>query len=149
MAALLRSGGSRLGIGPHGSASVGLVARSASLLQRRCYQGNLQDKDRIFTNVYGFQPWNLEAALKRGDWDNTKKLMELGQDVYSHDFEQPFLQCSADFYQVESNEYLAQNSAPDYMKKASAVAPSHPSLFTARPLHRCRPSSGCTRRTTA
>ena len=51
MAALLRSGGSRLGIGPHGSASVGLVARSASLLQRRCYQGNLQDKDRIFTNL--------------------------------------------------------------------------------------------------
>jgi NADH-quinone oxidoreductase subunit F len=22
----------------------------------------LADKDRIFTNVYGFQPWNLPAA---------------------------------------------------------------------------------------
>jgi NADH-quinone oxidoreductase subunit F len=41
----------------------------------------LQDKDRIFTNVYGFQPWNLKAAQKRGDWDNTKALMALGQDA--------------------------------------------------------------------
>ena len=40
----------------------------------------LDDKDRIFTNVYGFQPWNLEAAQKRGDWDNTKALMARGQD---------------------------------------------------------------------
>jgi hypothetical protein len=23
---------------------------------------SLHDKDRIFTNVYGFQPWNLKAA---------------------------------------------------------------------------------------
>mmetsp|Transcript_18808 Transcript_18808/g.44658 ORF Transcript_18808/g.44658 Transcript_18808/m.44658 type:complete len:737 (+) Transcript_18808:84-2294(+) len=48
----------------------------------------------------------------------TGMLFELGQDVYSKDFEQPFLQRSADFYKIESNEYLAQNSAPDYMKKA-------------------------------
>src|SRR5687767_12116411 len=40
----------------------------------------LDDKDRIFTNIYGFQPWNLDAAIKRGDWDNTKGLMERGQD---------------------------------------------------------------------
>ncbi|MGC6329731.1 NADH-quinone oxidoreductase subunit NuoF [Rhizorhabdus sp. FW153] len=40
----------------------------------------LDDKDRIFTNLYGFQPWNLEAARKRGDWDNTKKLLERGPD---------------------------------------------------------------------
>src|SRR3546814_11239044 len=39
-----------------------------------------EDKDRLCTNVYGFQPWNLTAAKQRGDWDNTKKLMELGQD---------------------------------------------------------------------
>lgn len=32
----------------------------------------LEDKDRIFTNLYGYHPWNLEAAKKRGDWDNTK-----------------------------------------------------------------------------
>ncbi|MGP1281774.1 MAG: NADH-quinone oxidoreductase subunit F, partial [Parasphingopyxis sp.] len=40
----------------------------------------LDDKDRIFTNVYGFQPWGIDAAMKRGDWDNTKKLLEKDQD---------------------------------------------------------------------
>ena len=25
----------------------------------------LADKDRIFTNVYGFQPWNVDAAIAR------------------------------------------------------------------------------------
>jgi NADH-quinone oxidoreductase subunit F len=41
----------------------------------------LADKDRIFTNLYGFQPWNLAAAQKRGDWDNTKALIDRGQDT--------------------------------------------------------------------
>ena len=41
---------------------------------------SLQDKDRIFTNLYGYQPWNLDAAKKRGDWDKTRKLLELGPD---------------------------------------------------------------------
>ena len=41
----------------------------------------LLDKDRIFTNVYGFQPWNLAAAQARGDWDNTKALLERGRDA--------------------------------------------------------------------
>ncbi len=41
----------------------------------------LADKDRIFTNVYGYQPWNLDAAQKRGDWDKTKDLMARGQDA--------------------------------------------------------------------
>ena len=35
----------------------------------------LADADRIFTNLYGFQPWNLEAARKRGDWADTAALM--------------------------------------------------------------------------
>ena len=40
----------------------------------------LSDKDRIFTNVYGFQePW-LKAARARGDWDDTAALMKRGQD---------------------------------------------------------------------
>ncbi len=41
----------------------------------------LSDKDRIFTNVYGFQDWGIDAAMKRGDWDNTKALLEIGQDT--------------------------------------------------------------------
>ena len=40
----------------------------------------LADKDRIFTNLYGFQPWGIDAAMKRGDWDATNKLLEIGQD---------------------------------------------------------------------
>jgi NADH-quinone oxidoreductase subunit F len=40
----------------------------------------LADKDRIFTNVYGYQDWGLKGAQGRGDWDNTKALMALGQD---------------------------------------------------------------------
>ncbi|QDX27981.1 NADH-quinone oxidoreductase subunit NuoF [Sphingomonas suaedae] len=41
----------------------------------------LADKDRIFTNLYGYQPWNLDAAIARGAWDNTKALLDLGPDT--------------------------------------------------------------------
>ena len=40
----------------------------------------LADKDRIFTNLYGFEPFNLEYAKKRGDWDGTKDLIAKGRD---------------------------------------------------------------------
>ena len=40
----------------------------------------LQDKDRIFKNVYGFQDWKLEGARSRGAWDGTKALIEKGHD---------------------------------------------------------------------
>ena len=45
------------------------------------YTGPLADKDRIFTNLYGFQSPYLKAAQQRGDWDNTKALMAIGQDA--------------------------------------------------------------------
>ena len=41
----------------------------------------LADKDRIFTNLYGFQSWKLDAARVRGDWDDTAALMAKGQDA--------------------------------------------------------------------
>ncbi|MBL8656838.1 MAG: NADH-quinone oxidoreductase subunit NuoF [Altererythrobacter sp.] len=41
----------------------------------------LADKDRIFTNLYGFQDWGLKAARARGDWDDTKALLARGQDA--------------------------------------------------------------------
>jgi len=41
----------------------------------------LPDKDRIFTNLYGYQDWRLPAARARGDWDATKALMAVGQDA--------------------------------------------------------------------
>jgi NADH-quinone oxidoreductase subunit F len=40
----------------------------------------LADKDRIFTNLYGYQDWRIDAAMARGDWDDTKALMLRGQD---------------------------------------------------------------------
>ncbi len=41
----------------------------------------LADKDRIFTNLYGFHDWRLAGARSRGAWDNTKALIDMGQDA--------------------------------------------------------------------
>jgi NADH-quinone oxidoreductase subunit F len=41
----------------------------------------LADKDRIFTNLYGFHDWGLEGAKKRGWWDGTKAILEKGPDA--------------------------------------------------------------------
>jgi len=38
----------------------------------------LDDKDRIFTNLYGFEDWGLDGARARGDWDGTKAIMDKG-----------------------------------------------------------------------
>src|ERR687894_9371 len=40
----------------------------------------LQDRDRIFTNLYGFHSPDLKAAKMRGAWDGTKFLLEQGRD---------------------------------------------------------------------
>ena len=40
----------------------------------------LSDQDRIFTNLYGVHDWRLAGARKRGNWDNTKALIEKGRD---------------------------------------------------------------------
>jgi NADH-quinone oxidoreductase subunit F len=40
----------------------------------------LQDKDRIFKNLYGIHDWGLEGARARGAWDGTKALLEKGRD---------------------------------------------------------------------
>ena len=40
----------------------------------------LKDRDRVFTNLYGFHDWRLEGARSRGDWDNTKAILDKGQD---------------------------------------------------------------------
>jgi len=41
----------------------------------------LQDKDRIFRNLYGFQDWRLAGAKARGAWDGSKALIEKGHDA--------------------------------------------------------------------
>ena len=40
----------------------------------------LADKDRIFTNLYGFHSPGLKAARQRGAWDGTKQLIDMGAD---------------------------------------------------------------------
>ena len=40
----------------------------------------LQDKDRIFTNIYGWGDAGLAGAKARGDWDNTKAILARGHD---------------------------------------------------------------------
>ncbi|CAH1995177.1 unnamed protein product [Acanthoscelides obtectus] len=50
-------------------------------------------------------------------------LMVLGinsRNVYEEDFERPFLQQSAEFYKVESQRFLDENSASVYIKKVEA-----------------------------
>jgi len=42
--------------------------------------GGLKDADRIFTNLYGKHDPFLKGAMARGDWHNTKQLVELGAD---------------------------------------------------------------------
>ncbi len=40
----------------------------------------LADKDRIFTNLYGWESFTLKDAKKRGDWDKTKDIIKKGRE---------------------------------------------------------------------
>ena len=40
----------------------------------------LADKDRIFTNIYGWDDPGLKGAKKRGDWDKTAAILKRGHD---------------------------------------------------------------------
>src|SRR5438105_5797503 len=40
----------------------------------------LQDKDRIFKNLYGLHEWELAGARSRGAWEGTKAILEKGRD---------------------------------------------------------------------
>src|SRR3977135_759311 len=41
----------------------------------------LEDKDRIFKNLYGRLDWGLAGARARGAWDGTKAILEKGRDA--------------------------------------------------------------------
>ena len=45
----------------------------------------LDDRDRIFTNLYGQDDWRLEGARRRGVWDNTKALLAKGREAIVDD----------------------------------------------------------------
>lgn len=63
-------------------------------------------------------------VVDRGAVKNAcQMLMILGIDsrvVYEEDFEKPFLEQSAEFYRMESQKFLAENSASVYIKKVEA-----------------------------
>src|SRR3979411_2846046 len=41
----------------------------------------LDDKDRIFRNLYGQGDWGLEGARARGSWNGTKAILDKGRDA--------------------------------------------------------------------
>ncbi len=41
----------------------------------------LNDRDRVFTNLYGLHDWHLAGAQKRGDWDGTAAILARGRDA--------------------------------------------------------------------
>jgi len=41
----------------------------------------LRDEDRIFTNLYGIEAFGLNGARQRGDWQNTKAILEKGRET--------------------------------------------------------------------
>ena len=77
-------------IGRHTSEPVGGLTSLTSLygidgrsgIQSELRRGlkMLEDKDRIFLNLYGFGDWRLKGARARGAWDNTKALLDKGKD---------------------------------------------------------------------
>ncbi|KAJ7974421.1 Cullin [Quillaja saponaria] len=58
-------------------------------------------------------------VINRGLMRNTiKMLMDLGPSVYQNDFEKHFLEVSADFYRLESQQFVESCDCGDYLKKA-------------------------------
>ena len=40
----------------------------------------LKSRDKIFSNIYGFEKWNLSSALQRGDWEGIKEILSKDPD---------------------------------------------------------------------
>eukprot|EP00741_Cyanophora_paradoxa_P016671 tig00020934_g16100.t1 len=83
-----------------------------------------------------------ERTMEMVDRPLLKQVMqmfvELGREtVYVEDFESYFLAESCNFYQIESQQFIASNSCPDYLKKAEARIKEE----TARVAHYLDPST--------
>eukprot|EP00850_Spirogloea_muscicola_P000165 SM000001S04567 [mRNA] locus=s1:981996:985237:- [translate_table: standard] len=79
-------------------------------------------RDRLRSTLLG-----LVHAERRGEVINrylmrsaTKMLADLGPSVYQEDFEKPFLESAAAFYNVEAQEFLRTCDCADYLKRAEA-----------------------------
>ena len=41
----------------------------------------LKDEDRIFKNLYNDLGWEIDSAIKRGDWSHTKDIISKGKET--------------------------------------------------------------------
>src|ERR1700736_6748074 len=55
-------------------------ATGAAPMEFRDKVAMLDDKDRVFRNLYGLDDWGLTGARARGAWDGTKAILEKGRD---------------------------------------------------------------------
>lgn len=65
------------------------------------------------------QDERMGEVINRGLMRNiTKMLMDLGSSVYQEEFEKPFLEISASFYRVESQEFIDCCDCGQYLRRA-------------------------------
>eukprot|EP01116_Phalansterium_solitarium_P016027 TRINITY_DN3623_c0_g1_i1.p1 TRINITY_DN3623_c0_g1~~TRINITY_DN3623_c0_g1_i1.p1 ORF type:complete len:724 (-),score=229.24 TRINITY_DN3623_c0_g1_i1:473-2644(-) len=82
-------------------------------------------KDRLLKTILELvKKERSSEPVQRGLLKNiTQMLIDLGinsRSVYEDDFERPFLDESASFYRLESQEFITGNSCSDYMRKVEA-----------------------------
>ena len=78
----------------------------------------LADKDRIFTNLYGFHDWRLKGARARGAWADTKAILDkgVGEGKFRKGLdpvELHMLVSSLCFYNVSNRHTFAANFGVD------------------------------------
>ncbi|XP_022902236.1 cullin-3 isoform X4 [Onthophagus taurus] len=99
--------------------NLGLIIFRDQVVRYGCIRDHLQDTllDMVMRERRG------EKVDRISIKNACQMLMILGIDgrsVYAEDFERPFLEQSAEFYKVESQKFLAENSASVYIKKVEA-----------------------------
>lgn len=99
--------------------NLGLIIFRDQVVRYGCIRDHLRDTllDMVMRERKGEKVDRI--AIKNA----CQMLMVLGinaRTVYEEDFERPFLQQSAEFYRMESQKFLAENSASVYIKKVEA-----------------------------
>jgi len=86
------------------------VMRSVLKLVEKQRNGETIEQSQVKQVVDSF------VSLGLDEQDSSKSTL----DVYKDYFEKPFLQATAEYYDNESKQFLAENSVVEYMKKAEA-----------------------------
>ncbi|XP_065202116.1 cullin-3-B [Planococcus citri] len=99
--------------------NLGLIIFRDQVVRHGCIRDHL--RDTLLGMVMKERKGEIvdRSAIKNA----SQMLMILGintRTVYEEDFERPFLFQSAEFYKVESQKFLAENSASVYIKKVEA-----------------------------